>query len=90
MYIKVPKAPRYTISNVDVDKNKLHRLSTKSDIFNYSKVETCIQWYIQQVKNLKYESYDENMLILIESLKLIRGIKYYDSEEYTICSFPRS
>ena len=53
-------------------------------------METCIQWYIQQVKNLKSESYDENMLILNESLKLIRGIKYYDSEEYTIFSFPRS
>ena len=88
---KVPKTPRYSISSFDVDLNKLHRVKTKSDIFNYSKVETSIQILIQQIKYIKFGRFEECMLILTECLKQIKGLKYYDiEEEYTLFSFPKS
>jgi len=43
VFVKIPKTPRYTISSFDVDQNKLYRLKTKSNVFNYTKVETSIQ-----------------------------------------------
>jgi hypothetical protein len=47
MYLKVPITPRYTISKLDIEANKLYKLRTSSEIFNYSKVETSIQMCIQ-------------------------------------------
>jgi hypothetical protein len=43
IYLKIPKSPRYTISKLDLESNKLHRLKTSSVILNYSKVETSMQ-----------------------------------------------
>jgi|ERR1700679_2223179 hypothetical protein len=35
LYAKLPKVLRYSISKVDVEQNKLHRVKTKSTNFNY-------------------------------------------------------
>ena len=90
LFIKIPNTPRYTISKLDVAKNTLYKLNTKSEIFNYAKVEGSIQWSIQQIKLLKYGNYEELMVVLNESLKLIKGLKYYDREDHTLFSLPRS
>jgi hypothetical protein len=88
--IKVPNTPRYTISHLDVEKNKLHRTKTKSEIFNYSKVESSIQWLVQQISRLKHGNYDESMVIICEGLKTVKGMSYYESEEHTLFKLPRS
>jgi len=72
-----------------VDKNKLYRVKTKSDKFNYSKVETSIQGLIKKTTNNKQTkvmlyctvTMKSQFFILNEALKLIKGLNYYDSEE---------
>jgi hypothetical protein len=88
--LKVPNTPRYTISSFDVEKNKLHKSKPKSEVFNYSKVETSIQWLLQEISRVKNGSYDESMVILTEGLKTIKGMKYYEADEQTTFNFPRS
>ena len=88
--VKIPQTQRYVISTLDVDKNKLNKVKISSVIFNYSKVENTVQNLIQEIKNLKIGKYDEGMLVLNECLKMVRGIRYYDGEEYTILNLPRS
>ena len=56
---------------------------------NYSKIESSIQWAIQEFQRIKDEKYEESMFVWNESLKSLRGIKYYEGEDYTICSIPR-
>jgi hypothetical protein len=92
VFVKVPNNPLYTLSSFDVDKNKMYKLKSHSEEFNYSKVETTIQNLIQKIKIVKFGRYDESMLILNECLKCVKGVvnNYNVSEDYTIFSFPRS
>jgi len=76
MYLKVPITPRYTNSKLDIEANNLYKLRTSSEIFYYSKVETSIQMCIQLINRIKFDNYEESMLVLCESLKLVRGLKY--------------
>jgi len=82
-----------------VDKNKLYRVKTKSDKFNYSKVETSIQGLIKKTTNNKQTkvmlyctvTMKSQFFILNEALKLIKGLNYYDSEEdFTSFLWPHS
>ena len=88
--VKIPKFPRYTISSLDVENNKLHRVKKYSSIFNYQKVESSMQQLIEKIRRVKHGNYDELMIIIDESLKSIKGLKYFDSENYTLFSFPIS
>jgi hypothetical protein len=88
--VKVPKQSSYTFSTVDVELNKLYKLKAISEVFNYPKIEASIQWSIQTIRQISLANYDESMLIITESLKIVRGLKYYESEEYTIFSLPPS
>jgi hypothetical protein len=90
VYVKLPNAKKYTLSSLNVEENKLQKQNTVSNIFNYAKIEMTIQWIIQEVKYLKYQNYDESMLVLNQSLKLIKGINHFESEEHTLFSLPRS
>ena len=88
--VKVPRTPSYRLSNLDVDRNKLVRECNNSDVFNYSKLESSVQWLIQQIKAIKIGKYEESMMILTESLKIIEGLTYHENDESTTFSFPRS
>ena len=88
--VKIPKFPRYTISVLDVESNKLHRLNKDSRVFNYNKVEASIQELIYKIRIVKHGNYEESMFVLNESLKMIRGLKYFDNEDSTVFNFPVS
>jgi hypothetical protein len=90
-YLKIPKNTRYTISKIDVDRNKVERLKPNSAILNYTKIENSIQRCIQCIKDIKYGNYEECMFVLNTTLKNIKGFNYYDDdEEYTLFRLPRS
>ena len=88
--IKIPRNPRYQISTLDVDKNKLHRLKQSSEIFNYSKVESTIQTLIERIKRVKFGNYEETLFTLHECFKEVKGIRYNETEEYTMFTLPHS
>lgn len=43
VYVKIPKALSYSISSLDIERNKLQSVSKVSDKLNYSKIESSIQ-----------------------------------------------
>ena len=90
IYLQVPKNPEYSISKIDVDRNKIIKLSQKSSVLNWGKFEASMQYLIKEIKRVKFGRYDEMMLMLEESLKLIKGLNYMESEEYCTFSLPRS
>ena len=90
VFIKIPKTPRYTISTMNIKENRLHALNKDSSVFNYYKVENTIQWVMQEIKLMKYGNYEEMMLIITESLKVIKGLKYFEAEDYTLFNLPHS
>lgn len=45
---------------------------------------------INEIRKIKYANYDGNMIVLTESLKMIRGLEYYENESYTLLNLPRS
>jgi hypothetical protein len=61
-----------------------------STIFNYPKVEISIQMSIERIRQIKYEQHDLSILILTEGLKMIKGLKYYEHDDKTVFSLPRS
>lgn len=89
-YFKIPTNPLYLLSNLDGSVNKLLKQSKSSSIFNYTKVENSIALCVKAIRQIKYGNYDESMVKLTESLKSIRGINFYESEEYTLFALPRS
>ena len=88
--VKIPKVKRYKLSVLDVDRNKIKNVKLSSDKFNFRKAEESIEWIIKKIKFLKYGKYDESMLVVCEVLKIIKGVRFYDGEDYTIFSLPRS
>jgi hypothetical protein len=89
-YVQIPKLKMYQISILDEKTNRVIKQSKNSESFNYSKIELSIQRCIEGVRLLKYEQYDRGILILSESLKLIKGLSYFEQEDYTVFSTPRS
>lgn len=88
--VKIPKNPRYKLSRYDIDSNKIHQIRTSSNVFNFSKLESSLHSLVQKVNILKNGSYEESLLIVAEGLKLIKGLKYHDTEEHTLFNLPRS
>ena len=88
--VKIPKIKKYKLSIIDVERNKLKKVKLSSDVFNFNKVEMSIDWVIKEIKLLKYGNYDESMLVLGEVMKIIQGLRYYESDEYLVFSLPRS
>lgn len=90
LIVKIPKNPRYKLSSYDTDSNKIHNVSIKSKVFNFSKLESSLHSLVQKINILKNGSHDESMLIVAEGLKQIKGLKYNESEEHTLFNLPRS
>jgi hypothetical protein len=90
LQIKLPLNQKYTLSMLDVESNKLHRVKNTSDEFNYKKVETSIQYLIQQIRSIKFGCYDENMTVLAECLKEIRGMSYCETNGSIIFTVPNT
>jgi hypothetical protein len=88
-YVQIPRHTPYTISSLD-EKNRVKKLSKHSSVFNYTKLETSIQMCIGEIRRLKYGNYDVTLLKLLESLRLIKGLDYFDDETFTVFSLPRS
>ena len=89
-YIQIPRCEGYRLSRVDEVSNKLTFLPTTSSSLNYAKIELSLQSCVTKIRALKYEKYDLNMMILGESLKIIKGINYFDQDDFTVYSLPRS
>ena len=89
-YIKIPRVRRYQVSTVDEKTNKLIILSNNTTKFNYAKIEESIQKCIDEIRLIKYSRSDGEMLILSECLKMIKGLSYYEQDDYTTFSLPRS
>lgn len=89
-YLKIPVIKSYQISSLDVKTNNLIRLSRKSTVFNFKKIEGSVEMCIKEIKNVKYGKYDETMFILNESLRNIKGLSYYENDDYTIFTQPSS
>jgi hypothetical protein len=88
-YIQIPLNPPYTLSSLD-GKNKIVPIDKRSTGFNYSKVETSIQLGIARVRRIKYEENDGCLLILTETLRLVKGLSYKESSDWIVFSLPRS
>lgn len=89
-YLRVPRVLSYSISTIDVKSNKLLKMGKTFSVFNYAKLESSIQMSLQEIKAIKYGKYDEALVILNESLKQVKGLRYFESDEHTLFSFPRS
>ena len=89
-YLLIPLNPSYQISALDENTNKLTKLKKSSTVFNYSKIEMSIQICIAEIRKIKYGDYDKTMWILNETLRLIKGLSYFEKEEYIVFSLPRS
>lgn len=89
-YVYVPLTPSYKLSLLDENTNKLKKINKSSLIFNYLKIETSIQQSIAEIRKIKYEKHDVCMKVLVESLKMIKGLSYYEGEEQIVFSLPRS
>lgn len=89
-YVHIPKKQSYKISILDEKSNMLQKIRTKASVFNYAKIETSIQMSISEIRKLKYENNDETLLVLNECFKLIKGISYFEKDDFTIFSLPRS
>ena len=89
-YIQLPKNNPYSISKVDEKTNKIKKQTNNSSIFNYKKIENSIQLCINEIRKIKYETYDSSMLVLTESLRMIKGLNYYEHEANIVFSLPRS
>lgn len=89
-YLQVPKIYDYSISMLDEKSHKIVKIKKDSSVFNYSKLETSIQMIIKQIRTIKYGNFDESMLILTESLRMVKGLKYYEDDDRTTFSFPSS
>jgi hypothetical protein len=89
-YVQIPRTSLYTLSTLDDNTNKLNKLSKTSSVFNYKKIEMSIQLCLSTIRKIKYENHDGSMQVLTESLKLIKGLSYFEREDLTIFTFPRS
>lgn len=87
--IHIPKQEGYKLSTLD-DSSKLVRLKYDSSVFNYKKVESSIKLCVDQIRDLKYTSYDLGMMILSECFKVLKGVSYNEGEGVTVFSFPRT
>jgi hypothetical protein len=90
LYIQIPQSRGYKISYMDEKTNRLIPQKTNSSVFNYSKLELSIQMCVAEVRRIKYGKIDLDLLIITECLRLIKGFKYYDKDDYTIFTLPRS
>ena len=43
IYMQIPKNPKYYISSLDVERNKVEKISRKSNVFNIGKYELSVQ-----------------------------------------------
>jgi len=89
-YVQIPKNTPYFLSTLDVKTNKTLRISTQSSVLNYPKIESSIQMCIAKIRKIKYGKNDECLLVLIECLRLIRGLSYDEKADYIVFSLPRS
>ena len=89
-YVHIPRSSPYALSVLDENTNKLIPLSKISSVFNYPKLECSIQLCINRIRTLKYEKHDVSMIVLNESLRLIKGLNYYEQPDQTVFSLPRS
>ena len=89
-YLLIPNKQNYRLSIVDDKSNMLQKISTKSTVFNYAKLEMSIQMSLNEVRRLKYGNNDGDLLVLNECLKMIKGLSYFEKEDFTIFSLPRS
>ena len=53
-------------------------------------VYKCVLYNKNQSREIKFEKYDESMLVLNECLRLIKGLSYFEQEVYTNFKLPRS
>lgn len=89
-YVQIPKNTPYSLSTLDVKSNKMIKLSTKSAVLNYAKIESSIQMCVNKIRMIKYGKNDESLLILIECLRMIKGLSYVEKDDYLVFSLPRS
>lgn len=89
-YLKLPRTYPYRTSMLDETTNKLLNLNNESTVFNYKKIEASIQMCVNEVRKLKYRKHDESIFVLSESLRLIKGLSYFEHEDHIIYSLPRS
>jgi hypothetical protein len=88
--ITVPRLVEYQLSRLDEETNKLIPLKKDSSGFNYAKVENSIKLCIRAIRTEKYGRYDTTTMVLDESLRLVKGVVYYESEDSTLFSLPRT
>ena len=89
-YIKIPRKINYRLSSLDVQSNKLTINPAKSKVFNFRKIEGSLDMCIQAIKSIKYGKYEESMFILNEGLKIVKGVRYFDDDVFTLFSLPQS
>jgi hypothetical protein len=89
-YIQIPTVTGYSLSKLDEESNKLIHLKHSSKEFNYAKVENSINHCVSRIRLLRYGKYDLTIKVLVESMRLVKGVSYYECEDMIVFSLPRS
>lgn len=89
-YLQIPRCEKYVLSRLDEGSNKIVKLKKSSNSFNYQKIVVSIQNCIGKIRCLKFGNYDSNLSIFVECLKVIRGVSYFEHDEYVLFSLPSS
>jgi hypothetical protein len=89
-YIQIPTVRAYRLSRLDEQSNKIIHLKHRSNEFNYIKVENSIKQCVTRIRMLRYGKYDLTLKVLVEAMRMVKGISYYESEDMIVFSLPRS
>lgn len=87
-YVKIPTSKGYQMSQLDENSNSLIPVNTSSTVLNYTKIENSIKMFIAEVRGIKYSKHDESILVLTETLKMIKGLKYTERSDHILFALP--
>jgi hypothetical protein len=88
--IQIPRIEGYKLSRLDDKSNKLIPIGKTLGAFNYTKVETSIRMCVDKIRMMKNGGYDLCLKVINESLRMIKGLSYYESDTCTLFTLPNS
>jgi hypothetical protein len=88
--IQIPRVEEYKLSRLDTETNKLVVLRKNSDGLKYAKIENSIKMCVDRIRFLRFGSYDLMLNVINESLRVVKGFKYFESDDCTKFSLPNS
>lgn len=89
-YLKVPKKLLYSTSKIDVAADVIRKHRHTENIFDFNKIESYLQTFIDKIRTCKFGENDKYMSFLIKSLNELDIFKRHVSDDFVTYSLPRS